>query len=127
MATFEISMPGAFITFWTGTGVVSGDPYSDDPDEERGARELREAWLACRSVKRGRGLSYKLTLPSPDAVLVLLGYAATCIMLNETGSDEPDHSELGAARKVFARCEQALERAGYRVVMEGYGYKAVKA
>ena len=114
MTAFEVFVPGAFETFFSGTGVVAGDPYSSDPEQERGAAELREAWQGRTTFRRGRGYTLGLRLPSIEAAVVLAEYAEACLSAN---SDEPDYSEVAAARKVLERVEQAT---GGRVAWNGY-------
>lgn len=103
--TFVVDLPGAFEAYFSGTGVVAGDLYSTDPEQERGAAELRAAWDERESIKRGKGHSDRLTLPSVEAVVVLAEYASTCISSNYGG--DLDYSEVAAARKVIARCSAA--------------------
>jgi hypothetical protein len=114
---FEVFVPGAFETFFSGTGVVAGDPYSQDPAMERGAKELREAWQGRTTFKRGRGRVYGLRLTSVEAAVVLAEYAEVCLMLNSQQHGENDHSEKTAARKVLERIGDAT---GGRVIYDGW-------
>lgn len=114
-APYEVSVPGAFETFFSGTGVVAGNRYSDNPEEERGAAELRAAWNARTVTLRGRGCSLGLVLPSIEAAVVLAEYAATCLHANHGG--DPEYSEIGAARKVLERVADAT---GHRVAYNGF-------
>ena len=107
--TYVIDMPGAFVTYWTGTGVAQGQEWSSVPEEEAGARELRAAFDNCETLKRGFGFTHRLTLRSREAVVVLCEYAETCVSINESvGSDEREYAELRAARKIIGQCEAAL-------------------
>jgi hypothetical protein len=114
-----VDVPGAFDTYFSGTGVVAGQPYSDDADTERGAQELRTAWEERRVIRRGRGYTMRLELPSTHAVLVLAEHGEWCLSRN---SDEPDYSEVAAAWKVIDRCAAADPRIvwdGYSVTLDG--------
>jgi len=102
----KIVVPGAFHCYLDGTGAVQGDIYSRDPEIERGAQELRDAYRNARRVRRGYGYSLRLDLPSPEAVQVLREYAESCVESILFG--DPDAAELRAARAVITRCEQAL-------------------
>jgi len=102
----QIDVPGAFETYFSGTGVMAGQQYTDEPEIERGARELRVAWLAARRITRGRGYSLRLELPSDEAACVLAEYAMWCLGAN---ADEPEYSEMDAARKVLRRVEKATD------------------
>ena len=115
MTAYTIDVPGALVTFLDGSGAVQGDPYSQHPDSERGAQELRAAYKAASSVRRGRGYALRLELPSIDAVLVLAEYAATCLSANYGG--DLDYSEARAARAVLGRAEHVT---GGRVAFDGY-------
>lgn len=75
IAVVSVSVPGAFESFFTGTGVYAGQTWSDDPDEERAAQELAAAWRDARHVKRGKGKSIELMHLSLGAALVLAEYA----------------------------------------------------
>lgn len=116
-----IDIPGAFHTFLDGTGAVAGDLYSNDPDEERGAQELRAAYLGSTKIKRGKGYALRLDLPSVDAAVVLAEYAETCIHSNFGGDKE--WSEINAARTVLERVQQATEGRvaynGFYVTLDG--------
>lgn len=104
-----IDMPGAFETFWTGTGVAQGQVYVDDDEAlEAGAKELRHAYDVGKSIRRGRGYSMRLTLTTPEAVEVLRDYADVCISSNLGG--DVDYAEVRAARALVVRCNAALKK-----------------
>jgi len=99
----EITVPGAFADWFTGTGVAQGQ---DDSDSE--CLALRLAMEA--SVQRTAGRSYYLTVTASTAVLeMLVEYAVYCIDAN---TDEPVPAELRAARTVRDRAREALARLG---------------
>lgn len=103
-----IELPGKFDSFFSGTGVVAGDPYSDDPLLETGARLLEAAYHDRYLIRRGKGYSLRLDIGShatseeivTAALHVLWDYADSCLVAN---SDEPDHSEVASAKTVLAR------------------------
>lgn len=116
-APFTVDVPGAFDSFFGGTGVMAGDPYSRHAEQQRGADELRAAWLAGTYVRRGKGHSIRLTLPSLEAVVVLAEYADACLAAN---SDEPDYSEVRAARAILERVGPATDG---RVTYDGWAVR----
>ncbi len=109
-----VDIPGAFDTFFTGTGCYAGQPYTSDPEMERGSRELAAAYRSARHITRGKGYTLRAELPSIEAAVVLAEHAVWCIGRN---ADEPEYSEMSAARKVAERVEQATEG---RVVFNGW-------
>lgn len=115
MSTIQVDIPGALDCFLDGTGAIQGQLYSDDPDQERGAQELRVAYRAARHIKRGHGYSVRVELPSIDAAVVLAEYAETCIHSNLGGDDEP--SERRAAVAVLERIGKATDG---RVTWDGW-------
>jgi hypothetical protein len=114
----EVFIPGAFETYFDGTGVVAGDPYSTDPDQERGAQELRQAWKERTTFKRGRGYLYGVRLSSIDAALVLAEYAGWCISANYGG--DVDHTEVRGARTVLERVTAATSG---RITYDGFNVR----
>lgn len=104
---FVIDMPGAFHAFFDGTGLAQGDRWSDDDEEELDAEALREAWRNRQTIKRGRGYSLRLVVPSAGAVAILRDYAETCVASNR-GSGEPNGTEITAANILIARCDAAV-------------------
>jgi hypothetical protein len=120
MSGFTLNVPGAFHTFLSGTGAVAGNVYSDGAIE-RGARELRAAYLGSREIRRGRGYSLRLELPSVEAVVVLAEYADACLHSNYGG--DMDHSEVAAARVVLERVERVTDgrvrHDGWNVTLDG--------
>lgn len=111
---YTVDVPGAFETFFTCTGTYVGQRYSNDPDLELGSQKLRQAWLAAKTIKRGRGHTIRLECLSAEAAVVLAEYAHWCLSAN---SDEPDYSEVAAARTVHQRVETAT---GGRVKFNGF-------
>jgi hypothetical protein len=116
--TMTIDVPGAFECFFTGSGAYAGDPYSNDPEPEQGARDLVAAWKEAPTIRRGKGHSIRVTLPSVFAALVLAEYAEACLTSNYGGDVE--QSEVRAARAVHARIEEAT--AG-RVTYDGWNVR----
>lgn len=109
-----IDMPGAFETFWTGTGVAQGQPWSTVPEEEAGARELLAAWNNRRTIKRGFGVTHRLILRSREAVMCLCEYAEANVNINQQGSaEEREYAELRAARRIIEQCEELREELGW--------------
>lgn len=104
---YTVMMPGAFDSFWTGTGVAQGQQWSDDPAEEAGARQLRRAWERAYAQRVGKGHRRMLQL-TRAAVQVLADYADACISSIEGSSDEGLGSELRAARQLRERCDRVL-------------------
>lgn len=104
---YTVMMPGAFDSFWTGTGVAQGQQWSDDPVEEAGARQLRRAWERAYAQRVGKGHRRMLHLTAA-AVQVLADYADACISSIEGSSDEGLGSELRAARQLRERCDRVL-------------------
>lgn len=118
--TFTVDIPGAFESFFTGTGAIqqAGTPgysYSDNPDMERGAIELRRAWETSTRLRRGRGHTDRVELSSVEAAIVLAEYAEVCLSSNFGGDRE--WSEINAARTVLARIEKATDG---RVTFDGW-------
>jgi hypothetical protein len=101
-----IDMPGAFETYWTGSGVMAGEPYSADEDMEVGARLAAGAFRYGKTIKRGMGCSIRMKLYTREAVEVLLDYAETCATANRGGDME--WSEYRAALSLAAGCREAL-------------------
>jgi len=114
-ATYIVDMPGAFDGYFSGTGVAQGEGYSMNADLERGGRELEAAYKSSRRIKRGKGYSLRLALPSVEAAQVLAEYAETCITVNLGGGD--DHSEIRASHAVLEWIAQATDG---RVRWTGY-------
>ena len=113
-ATLTVDMPGAMSTWWSGTGVIAGERYSDSPAEQAGAEEIARAWRERQVIRRGKGHSLRLTVSDPHALGVLADYAETLISINEGG--DMDHSEVRAARTLIERIEAELARNGWRLV-----------
>jgi hypothetical protein len=103
---YTIDVPGSVTSYLSGSSAVQGQPYSEDPEIERGAQELCTAYGTARRISRGRGFSLRLELPSREAVIVLDEYAEMCIESNLYGDPEP--AELRAARQLRVRCAEAI-------------------
>jgi len=114
-SAFTIMVPGAFDTFLSGTGVVQGDPWSSDPEQESDAAGMRAAYVSRKVIPRGRGYSMQMALPTIGAVVVLAEYAVACLNANQYG--DMDYSEMAAARKLLERCSEAT---GGRVSYDGW-------
>lgn len=111
MEKIDFIIPGAFVTWWTGTGVAQGqwEAYSDDPVERSYASELYNAWQNHTSRRRGRGYEYHIKI-SPGCAGVLAVYADMCIEVNLYGDRE--QSELDAARRVMERSLKIMREHG---------------
>lgn len=118
MTSYTIDVPGAFETYFTGSGVYAGETYTDEPEIERGAKELREAWLNGRTIRRGKGHTLRVELPSVEATVVLAEYAMWCLGVNYGG--DRDYAEIAAARKTLERIEAATDG---RVVYDGWNVR----
>jgi hypothetical protein len=116
-----VDIPGALDCFLGGTGAMQGQLYSNDPDEERGAQELRAAYRGGRHIRRGRGYTLRVELPSIEAAVVLAEYADTCIHSNLGGDD--DASERRAAVRTLERIAAATDGRvawdGWNVLLDG--------
>lgn len=100
-----INLPGAFDSWFSGTGVAQGNT-----GEDNSLVLLAEAYRAAVRIKRGRGYSLRLSLPEnaeerEDLLHALRDYADYCLVAN---SDEPNHSEVAAARKVYQEATNLL-------------------
>jgi len=118
---YELFCPGAFETFFSGTGVVAGEPFSDDPVEQAAAEQVRQAYRESTSFKRGKGYLFGLRLESVEAVAIVASYADWCIHSNYGG--EVEHTEVRAARKVLERAEKItggrVKHDGFSVLLDG--------
>lgn len=121
---YDVFAPGAFDSFLSGTSVIAGEPWSTDPEQQRGADELRQAYREATTFRRGKGYVFGLRLPSIEAACVLAGYAEACIISGTAVGDADERryyaSEVAAARKVLERIEQAT---GGRVTYDGWGVR----
>jgi hypothetical protein len=101
----RITVPGAFDSWLSGTGVAQGQT-DGEPDLEA----FHRAYVNRRVIRRGRGTSVELVL-SRAAAEVMADSAADCISANvDTGADGA--SEVRAARKVL----DELHRLGIEAV-----------
>lgn len=97
--TVEIKIPGAFDSWFEGTGLLQGQD-----DSEPDIKATRLAWEAGRLVNVGRG-HYTVVTATEEVLRVLAEYGEYCLDAN---ADEPEHSEIVAARKVIKRSREAL-------------------
>lgn len=106
-----LRIPGAFWSWFEGSEPMQRIPTREAwGDDYTGAITLHEAVRAARTVRSGRGyyLQVQFTgdpIATRAALECLLDYAETCIVIN---TQEPDHTELGGARKVAVRCAALL-------------------
>lgn len=118
MTVFTVDLPGAFDSFFGGTGVAAGQGYSTDDDLERGARGLEAAYKTARRIRRGKGYALRLEISTVEGAAVLAAYADACLVTN-AGADSysRDHAEVAAARKVI---DQVATATGGRVRHDGW-------
>src|SRR6187402_668630 len=109
-----IDLPGAFVSFFSGTGVAQGQT-DDDPALET----LYRAYLNGRRINRGRGYTLMVTIETIAVLDRVRDYAEACVVANadtiSAGRDgipeevQSARIETNAARLVITRCD-ALER-----------------
>jgi hypothetical protein len=110
--SYMIDIPGAAMCYFDGTGAAQ--EYMRD---DRAAVE-GPAWVALgkalkqpQVIKRGVGETYRVNVPTLEALKVMQMYAETCPSLTpERGfaQDPSERREASAVRKVIARIETAI-------------------
>lgn len=123
MSDITIDIPGKFDGFFDGTSLMQySQPEDLIADWGQAGVVLREAYENCRTIKRGKGVTYRITLPrdgelTREAIGILSTYAETCAVANRDsaygrGLDPEDrntaYGEMIAGQKVYARCATAL-------------------
>lgn len=93
--TAWINIPGKFCDWFEGTNLASG---ADDVDPE--CKETRIAYEEGKIVKSANGGYYIRVLATATVLKVLNEYASSCLEVNV---DDPQKSEIEAARKVKRR------------------------
>jgi hypothetical protein len=115
----RVDMPGAFDSFFSGSGVAQGERYSEEGSLLTiGGRLLTEAYQAAGRVKRGRGYIVPLRLSGAAEVVraaleVLIDYAETCVVIaGDTVEDRSaDPQDRADARTEAAAARRTIERA----------------
>lgn len=99
--TYTVRVPGKFATWFSGTGVAQGENMGHD----RADHELHDAWSRAFTVPAGSSATTVVTGLTKRAITSLIDYAGFCL---DSNCDEPDRSEMRAARQVIARCKAVL-------------------
>lgn len=105
-----LDLPGKFDVFFSGSSVGQGQVENSGYPR---ARETYELYKSATHFKRGKGYSTRMFVPKEVAqgvLYTLWQYADSCIVAN---SDEPDYSEVGAAKKVLERIQKLQQENGW--------------
>lgn len=104
-ATTTVDLPGSFAEWLEGTSLVE---QPEDNDEVADA--LRTAFLDARVITRGRSRTHRVTVTA-DTAAELNGKAGQLLYVASANSvmEPRDRTEAAAARKVQARCADAVK------------------
>lgn len=111
MDSITIDLPGKFVDYFSLTDVGQGNT-DQKATGYPGAPGLFAAYEASEVIKRGKGVTFRLTIPvdehTADVLNCLWKYADTCDWVNR---DEPEtRGEMNAGRTVRARVEAARQK-----------------
>lgn len=114
---FTIDMPGAFDSYFSGTGIGQGQDLEDNAD-----RALYDAYRNATRIRSGKGYRLRMTVDL-DGAASLAEYCDFCIGANSQTYGENINSELQAARKLLERIEDAtggrVRHDGWNVLLDG--------
>lgn len=105
-----LDLPGAFDSYFSGSSVGQGQVETAGYPR---AKETYEAYKRATRFRRGKGYIVRLVIPKDVAQGVLYTmweYCDACLVAN---SDEPQYSEVSAAKRLLERIQKLQAENGW--------------
>lgn len=122
--TEVVDLPGKFDSWFSGTGLIQGEPISqqsDDPHYNAAAQLVKAAYDASRYIKRGKdGYTLRLTLTGErglviDALAYLADYGDYCMVANSDIAFGPYYERDPSAYREYKAGEKVHLKLSARV------------
>ena len=114
---YTIDVPGAFDSYFSGTGIGQGQELESESD-----RAFYAAYRGAKTIRSGKGYRLRMAVDL-DGAATLAEYADFCIGANSQTYGENNGSELAAARTLLERIEATTEGRvrydGWSVLLDG--------